>query len=142
MNKICLTRHAGVAELVARYLGRADVRGQEIVLYDLNGEVHDTIAVVSHLDADEARRLARKSGLVLYGVVPLHLAALAQLVFAVEWDCAPPRGREMSAEWVRRHGRLVPYVVRPAATCDVCGSVDVESVAEGVQCRACGAYYD
>jgi len=141
--KIVLTRHAGIPELVARYLGRAEYIKDDgrIILYDLDGSPQDSVQVREHLDAEEARELAR-DGLVLYGVVPLHLAAIANITYAVEWDCPPPRGKEMPADWVLKHGRLVPYIVRQAATCEFCGSVDVEAVGEGVKCHACGKYWD
>lgn len=52
-------------------------------------------------------------GKVVYGNVPLHLAMLATVVVAVEFD-TPPRGAELdAAAMVEAGARLAPYVVRP-----------------------------
>lgn len=51
-------------------------------------------------------------GKIVYGNLPLHLAALAAEVWAIEFDGAPPRGQEYSlADMVAAGARLVPYVV-------------------------------
>jgi hypothetical protein len=50
---------------------------------------------------------------IVYGNLPLHLAALAAEVWAVEFDGPPPRGAEYTAEDMRRAGaRLTRYTVR------------------------------
>lgn len=49
------------------------------------------------------------------GNVPMHLAAVAHAVTAIEFEGAPPRGAEYGVEEMRAAGaRLVRYVVRPA----------------------------
>jgi hypothetical protein len=53
------------------------------------------------------------AGKVVAGNVPLYLAALADLVVAVEFDGAPPRGQEYGLHEMEAAGaRLVQYVVR------------------------------
>ena len=52
-------------------------------------------------------------GKIVYGNIPLHLAALAAEVVAVEFSGAPPRGTEYGlAEMDAAGARLVRYVVR------------------------------
>jgi len=52
-------------------------------------------------------------GKVVYGNIPLHLAAAAKMVVAVEFEGTPPRGAEYSLEDMKAAGaRLVRYVVR------------------------------
>jgi len=55
------------------------------------------------------------AGKVVAGNVPLHLAALAGSVVAVEFDGTPPRGQEYGLPEMEAAGsRLVEYVVRRA----------------------------
>lgn len=52
-------------------------------------------------------------GRVVAGNLPLHLAAEAAVVVAVEFEGAPPRGAEYSLDDMRAAGaRLARYVVR------------------------------
>lgn len=55
--------------------------------------------------------IADVHGAIVYGNVPMHLAAAAAEVRAVEFLGSPPRGAEYSAEDMRRAGaRLVRYI--------------------------------
>jgi len=63
--------------------------------------------VVEQATADDVR------GNVVAGNIPLHLAALAGQVIAVEFAGAPPRGAEYGVEEMRAAGaRLVRYSVK------------------------------
>lgn len=53
-------------------------------------------------------------GRIVAGNIPLHLAALADEVVAVEFDGIPPRGQEYNvADMVSAGARLASYVCRP-----------------------------
>jgi hypothetical protein len=65
-------------------------------------------------------------GKTVYGVLPLHLAAAAASVWAIEFSGAPPRGQEYTLpEMVASGARLRPYVVISGetghfGTCPLC----------------------
>ena len=54
-------------------------------------------------------------GKFVAGNIPLHLAAVAEAVFSIEFEGAPPRGQEYGIEEMKAAGaRLVKYIVRGA----------------------------
>lgn len=92
---IIVSRHPAAIELIAE-------------------EVGAVIPVLQSATADDVR------GKVVAGNLPLHLAALAERVIAVEFDRDPPRGREYTVDDMRAAGaRLEEYVVRPAGHPDL-----------------------
>ena len=59
--------------------------------------------------------VADVKGKVVFGNLPLSLAAEARMVFAVEFSGPPPRGREYGPEEMRAAGAFLrPYQVRSA----------------------------
>lgn len=71
--------------------------------------VYRSIPVMAEVTPDDVR------GKHVVGNLPLHLAALAASVTAVEFAGPPPRGREYGAEEMEAAGaRLVKYHVRTA----------------------------
>ena len=72
-----------------------------------DGSTYATIPVLSSATADDVR------GKRVYGNIPLHLAALAAEVVAIEFDGEAPRGVEYTLDEMRRAGaRLVAYKVQ------------------------------
>jgi len=66
----------------------------------------DKVPVLASATPDDVR------GKVVYGNLPLHLAAEAAQVVAVEFDGAPPRGAEYGITEMRAAGaRLTAYKV-------------------------------
>jgi hypothetical protein len=88
-NRIIVTRHPALVEVL-----RED--------FDIEGEAHE------HATAELVRDRA------VIGVLPLHLAALAFSVTAVDLDLPPElRGKELTVDEVRRHLKgLTPYKVQ------------------------------
>lgn len=86
---IIITRHAGAVE----WLRREGVTGK----------------VVSHATEKDV------TGQVVYGMLPLHLAALAERVITIDLPNLAPgqRGSELSADEMEKAGaRLVAYEVK------------------------------
>jgi len=88
MHRIIVTRHAGAVEWLRQ-----------------RGIVGD---VISHVTDP-----AQVRGQVVYGTLPLHLAAEARAIYAIEMDLHPEdRGRDLTpTEMDARGAHLVWYVV-------------------------------
>jgi hypothetical protein len=90
MKKLIVTRHPAAAEFIREELGSgwqdAEIKPE-----------------VTEEDVKNA---------VVAGNLPLHLAAKAARVLAVEFEGPPPRGAEFTVEDMRSAGaRIMPYVV-------------------------------
>lgn len=105
-NALIVTRHPGAVEWLRR-----------------RGVVARVLAEVGPADVH---------GRVVFGNIPLYLAALTEMVYAIEFAGAPPRGAEYSAEDMDAAGAsLAPYRVQ-SLTPD-----DDNAAPEG--CPICGA---
>lgn len=98
-----VTRHPAVIEWLEEYLG-----------------VYVGEFVVPHIEPEDAWSS------VLIGNVPLHIAAVAEIVFAVEFDNGAPRGAEWTVEQMKAAGaHLTAYTVREQLptkqVCSKCG---------------------
>ncbi|HEV3259944.1 MAG TPA: CRISPR-associated protein Csx16 [Gemmataceae bacterium] len=138
-DRIIVSRHRAAVEFIARELGGRYLpdasavmirwfRGHVVVTHRVDpaspsGQCGQTvwtemIEVVDHADAGRVR------GKIVYGNLPLHLAALAHEVVVVEFAGAPPRGQEYTlADMDAAGARLVRYVVRPVGLCGQDGCV-------------------
>ena len=89
MKEVIVTRHPATVEFVKQQLGR------------------DDIPVIASATAEDVR------GATVYGNLPLHLAAEAAKIVAVEFAGTPPRGAEYGInEMIAAGARLQPYTVR------------------------------
>jgi len=89
MSALIVSRHTGIVEWLAR-------RG-------ITGEV-----------IDHVRDPQQVAGRVVYGILPLHLAALTERLCTVDMPGLPPeqRGQDLSPEEMDRYGaRLTCYRV-------------------------------
>jgi putative CRISPR-associated protein (TIGR02620 family) len=94
-NIVIVSRHAAAIEFV------------RLALID-KGVDPDTVPVIANATAEDV------TGREVYGNVPMHLAALAATVWAIEFT-VPPRGMEYTiADMTAAGAKLVPYVVRDA----------------------------
>lgn len=122
MKTIIVSRHPAAIEFIARSMST------ELVEWYRNGDrlrcraIADTpyydevsaqcaadegILILASATADDVR------GAVVYGNLPLALAALAAVVVAVEFDGKAPRGAEYTIEDMFRAGaRLAKYKVQ------------------------------
>lgn len=92
MKAIIVTRHPAAVEFILATAG-----------------LPDETPVLESATADDVR------GCMVYGNLPLHLAALAYRVVAIEFDGPPPRGQEYSLADMQAAGaRLAAYDVRAA----------------------------
>lgn len=90
MDRVIVSRHPAAIEFI---------RGESPEFADA--------PVIASATADDVR------GKTVAGNLPLHLAALAAEVVAVEFSGPPPRGAEYTLIEMRAAGaRLVSYVVR------------------------------
>lgn len=120
MDRIIVSRHPAAVEFIARELGGhlSDhghglqyvvvprwKRGGGVVCND-PASPYDRIPVLASATADDVR------GKVVYGNLPLHLAALAAEVVAIEFSGIPPRGAEYTLVDMDAAGaRLAAYTV-------------------------------
>lgn len=90
---LIITRHPGLLEFLLQ-----------------EGVLVGSVPVLAHAKAEDLR------GKVVIGVLPLHLAAEADLVIEAQLDLTPEmRGKELSADEVRRVFRgFRAYRVEPA----------------------------
>ena len=94
-NVIIVSRHPAAVEFIRRA-----------------GELPASVPVLSSVTAEDVR------GKVVYGNLPLHLAAEARAVVAVEFTGPPPRGQEYTlADMEAAGARLRLYRVRPLEGC-------------------------
>ena len=110
---IVVTRHPAAAKFVAAELGgqvadrtlSLDTGDHPYQVITFDDGRHD-IPVESAVDAQDVRDKN------VIGNLPLHLAALARQVIAIEFDGSPPRGQEYGlAEMTTAGARLVGYYV-------------------------------
>lgn len=90
MKCVIVSRHPAAVEFIRRQLG------------------WDDVPVLAEATREDV------AGAVVAGNIPLHLAAEAAYVIAVEFSGAPPRGAEYGmAEMEAAGARLAPYKVCP-----------------------------
>ncbi len=101
---VIVSRHQPAVEFIANVIG-GTVVSPRLVSIESENIIRD-IGVLDSATADDVR------GKVVAGNLPLHLAAEAETVYAIEFDGAPPRGQEFGLAEMREAGaRLVPYRV-------------------------------
>lgn len=89
MNTIIVSRHPAAVQFIRETAG-----------------LDETIPVFAEVKAEDV------AGKIVYGNLPLHLACLCETVYAVEFEGAPPRGQEYSADDMKSAGaKLTPYRV-------------------------------
>lgn len=109
MRTVIVSRHPAAVAFIARALGGTlDEEGSVVVPERLagGGKRLARIPVLASATAEDV------AGAMVYGNLPLSLAALAAEVVAVEFEGAPPRGAEYSIIDMDAAGaRLVRYRV-------------------------------
>ena len=106
VDRVIVTRHRGAAEFVAGELGgRVSPDGKILSVPYQDGEdlYFLSIPILESATPDDVR------GKVVFGNLPLHLAALAAQVVAVEFAGAAPRGAEYGIEEMRAAGARLAY---------------------------------
>jgi len=115
MEQVIVSRHPAAIEWVAQQL---DMYSEEYPVYD-----RDLSLVTIYDDGAETERYVpvytqvddstQLNGKLVYGVLPMSLAAEAYRAFVIEFTGDPPRGREYSVADMEEAGaRLVEYEVR------------------------------
>ena len=108
-NTVIVSRHSAAIGFIAAYMGGGVSQyGETVHLPD-----GITIPVLrGNVTPDDVR------GKVVYGNLPMGLAALAEEVHAVEFAGAPPRGQDLNlGDMVRAGARIATYkVTRAEAT--------------------------
>jgi len=98
--------------------------------YDAEVRQNPTSAIVevkTEVSAADVR------GAVVFGNLPLHLAAVCGELYAVEFTGAPPRGAEYGVEeMVRAGGHLTQYVVVAGSPHQFKCAIDKVAVADGM----------
>jgi hypothetical protein len=119
-DTVIVSRHPAAIEFIAGCLSTEGLEGivtpsaVEIrVRADVDaafgepGSLVGSVPVLTQAGPDDVRDRT------VYGNVPLHLAALAREVYAIEFAGTPPRGQEYTlTDMLAAGSRLVPYVVR------------------------------
>jgi hypothetical protein len=144
MKKVIVTRHPAALEFLSwvldGFLCRASNGGERLFppdgkdathlcrrVWDLDlgdGEltwrVGELIPIVAHAGPEDVQ------GAVVYGNLPLHLAALAAEVHVIEFSGNPPRGQEYTFAQMEAAGaRLSRYIV-----CDVARVKQIQDIGE------------
>lgn len=116
MKQIVVSRHNGGVEFIARELfgsaGSVEYRfvGDKPTPVSISGDDGEEIPVVRDATPDDV------AGAVVYGNLPLPLAALAHTVVCIEFTGPHPRGTEYTVTDMDAAGaRLARYVVRTEA---------------------------
>ena len=110
MSRIIVSRHKGAVEFLASQMG-GRIEGDAVAVYtSLDGDAliahREEIPVLAQASPEDVR------GKVVYGNVPLSLAAEAEVVVAIEFDGQPPRGGEYTITDMREAGaHLSRYAV-------------------------------
>lgn len=106
MKKLIVSRHPAAIQFIAAELG-GEVDGSVVRIHPPgNGKEAEVIPILGQATAEDIR------GQVVYGNLPMQLAALCASVYAVEFSGPPPRGAEYNVEDMKRAGcRLVRYKV-------------------------------
>jgi hypothetical protein len=118
MNAIIVSRHPAAIEFIAECLSdnECGIECRPIPSHAACGYrgVRCGIPIIPVIESATAEDVRGKT---VYGNLPLHLAALAESVHAIEFSGTPPRGTEYTLVDMHAAGaRLVEYVVRPVAT--------------------------
>lgn len=130
MSVVIVSRHSAAIVFIAQQIVPPATPyvvdgGQLVVLWDdimdnfppLESNIQYAIPILASATEEDVRDK------VVYGNLPLHLAAAAQVVFAIEFEGDPPRGAEYTLEDMRRAGAVLRcYQVRRGVT---------ETVAQG-----------
>lgn len=117
MDRLIVSRHPAAVEFIAKQLGGI-VSPSGLLVEFAAGE---PVRVLPSASPEQVR------GREVYGNLPLHLAACAATVWAIEFAGAPPRGQEYDLAAMEAAGaRLVPYRVLDAA-----GMVALREAARG-----------
>lgn len=106
---VVVSRHPAAVEFIAAEIGGRVVGDgeQSFITVEVGPRKTRMIPVLAQAGPDDV------DGRVVGGNLPLHLAALARLVVAVEFDGEPPRGREYGLPEMRAAGaHLRVYRVR------------------------------
>lgn len=118
---VVVSRHNAAVALIAHHLSAESRRGggdgMEFVVdgdsvvaqWCQDGEDHECRIPVlrGNVAVDDVREKH------VYGNIPLHLAAAASVVSAVEFDGAPPRGQEYGLDEMLKAGaRVTDYVIQ------------------------------
>ncbi len=102
--ELIVSRHTAAVTFIAESIGGVANVARDAILVATDPPIR--IPVLASAVADDVR------GKRVAGNLPLHLAALCSEVIAVEFDGAPPRGQEYTADDMRAAGaRLAGYVV-------------------------------
>jgi hypothetical protein len=98
MNIVIVSRHAAACQFVASELNAVYAGGEinAVVLPDGN-----RIPVLSSATPADVQ------GKVVYGNLPLHLAALAAEVRVIEFEGNPPRGQEYDLAAMKAAGAVI-----------------------------------
>ncbi len=111
-NAVVVSRHRGAIEAVAKHLGGTYHDGANglapcIHIPLIDGGDYLVPVITGNATPDDVR------GKKVIGNVPLHLAAEAEVVVAIEFTGNPPRGTEYSAADMLAAGAYFrPYVVK------------------------------
>lgn len=117
MSKIIVSRHPAAVQFVAEEIG-GERDGNSVTIYRDTGEpdgdnpTMNCRVVVEEIPVLVEATPEQVAGKTVYGNLPLHLAAMANIVFAIEFKGSAPRGAEYGVAEMRAAGaRLMPYVV-------------------------------
>jgi len=133
MEKVIVSRHPATVEFIAQLCSESGENGYRITddgvvirdTYCGDTNVH-TIPVFAQVTADQVR------GKHVLGNLPLHLAAVAGQVTAVEFEGPPPRGQEYTVEDMRRSGAVLrDYVVFQASALEFQNRIGSAAQADG-----------
>jgi hypothetical protein len=123
MEKLIVTRHPAALQFLAQGIhpewAPAVLEGQQLVWKPIGPEagspealaVSDSVRIISgNATAEDVRNK------IVYGNIPLHLAALARAVIVIEFSGDPPRGQEYGLpEMLAAGAHLTAYEVHPIA---------------------------
>jgi hypothetical protein len=114
-KRVIVSRHAAGVEFIAKHL-----LADEWTTGDTFAEIEPGFAVLKNRDTSEWVRIpvveaatdSDVRGKIVYGNLPLHLAAMAEAVVAIEFRGNAPRGAEYSLTDMEAAGaRLVRYCI-------------------------------
>jgi hypothetical protein len=126
MDRVIVSRHPAAVEFVRRHLSSDTVEytlssdGSRLFAQPISGVVlhSDDVAAIGRMPdvpvlASATAEAVR--GKEVFGNLPLHLAAEAELVHAIEFPAAPPRGAEYTVDDMLKAGAVLrPYYVLSA----------------------------
>ena len=98
-NVVVVSRHPAAIKFIAEYLGNAeaDIDKNRILLFSSTenlevGEHSDEIRVIKEASKEDIKDK------IVYGNLPLDLAAHAKSVYSVLFEKNPPRGKELTLD--------------------------------------------